>query len=291
MRVQSAVIIPHYNDVDRLHRCLAALEGQVVDGIEVVVVDNNSAVDLSALRQRFAWVRFLVELRKGAAHARNLGVKATTARELFFLDADCLPAPDWIAVAREAVRRGDLVGGAIDVFDETPPPRSGAEAFETVFAFDNRDYVERKGFSVTANLLTNRAVFEAVGDFIDGVSEDAEWCLRARAKGFRIVLAEDLRVAHPTRSDWPALVKKFRRITEESFALQCAARGSAAARLRWGLRSLAMGLSPLAHLPKIWRSKNLDRPAERWRASTTLFRIRALRAGWMFAQAVGGRQK
>lgn len=125
MRVQSAVIIPHYNDVDRLHRCLAALEGQVVDGIEVVVVDNNSDVDLSALRQRFAWVRFLVEPRKGAAHARNLGVKATTARELFFLDADCLPAPDWIAVAREAVRRGDLVGGAIDVFDETPPPEAG----------------------------------------------------------------------------------------------------------------------------------------------------------------------
>ena len=34
-----------------------------------------------------------------------------------------------------------------------------------MFAFDNRTYVEAKGFSVTANLFTTRAVFDAVGGF------------------------------------------------------------------------------------------------------------------------------
>lgn len=287
MRMQSAVIIPHYNDVARLARCLAALAPQTGDGTETVVVDNNSTADLSAVHLRFPAVRFVTEPRKGAAHARNRGVRETTAPEIFFLDADCVPAPDWLAVARMAVQRSDIVGGAIDVFDETPPPRSGAEAFETVFAFDYKDYIERKGFSVTANLLTTRTVFEAVGEFIDGLSEDMEWCLRAREKGFRIALAEDLRVGHPTRSDWPALVKKFRRITDESFVLQRAKGNGPGFRLRWAIRSLAMAFSPIAHLPKIWRRSKLNGPLERWRATATLVRIRMLRAIWMAGQAAG----
>lgn len=285
MSVQSAVIIPHYNDTVRLGRCLHALLAQATSGTEIVVVDNNSTDELTAVRHRFPAVRFVFEPQKGAAHARNRGVQETTAPDIFFLDADCVPAPDWLAVARAAVRRSDLVGGAIDVFDETPSPRNGPEAFETVFAFDYKDYIERKGFSVTANLLTTRAVFQDVGDFVDGLSEDMEWCLRARTKGYRIVLAEDLRVAHPTRSDWPALIKKFRRITNESFELQRAEGDSIGLRLRWGLRSLAMFLSPIAHLPLIWRSPKLNGAVERWRGSFALLRIRATRAGWMIGQA------
>ena len=69
-------------------------------------------------------------------------------------------------------------------------PKSGAEAFECVFAFDNRAYVLDKGFTVTANLFCSRALFEDVGPFLTGVSEDLEWCMRARSKGYRIGYAE-----------------------------------------------------------------------------------------------------
>lgn len=291
MPVQSAVIIPHYNDTVRLARCLGALMSQDRSGVEIVVVDNNSTQDLTSVRLSYPDVRFVFEPQKGAAHARNRGVRETTAPDLFFLDADCLPAADWLAVARQAVRRSDLVGGAIDVFDETPAPRNGTQAFETVFAFDYKDYIERKGFSVTANLLTTRAVFNDVGNFIDGLSEDMEWCLRSRSKGYRIVLAEDLRVSHPTRSDWPALVKKFRRITNESFELKRLSGDTAGLRAQWGARSLAMLLSSFVHLHKIWRSPKLNGTGERIGASLVLFRVRAVRAGWMIAQAatLGGK--
>ena len=89
-----------------------------------------------------------METEKGAAVARNRGVAETTAPRLFFIDADCIPAPDWLAVGREVAVRADLIGGRVDVFDETPAPRSGAEAFETVFAFNFRKYIEVQGFSV-----------------------------------------------------------------------------------------------------------------------------------------------
>lgn len=287
MRAECAVIIPHFNDVRRLARCLEALRAQDRAGVEILVVDNGSTEPLDAVRAENPGVRFVTETRKGAALARNRGVIESGAAVLAFLDADCVPAPDWLAAVRRAAGRGDIVGGAIDVFDETPPPRSGAEAFETVFAFNYKDYIERKGFSVTANLVASRAVFDAVGPFVNGLSEDAEWCFRARGKGFRLVLDEAMRVAHPTRADWPALTRKWRRIAREMFALHMQAHPGPSGRIRWALRAVAMGASWLPHLPRILFSPRLDGAGERLRGAMTLIRLRLLRSYWMLRQVVG----
>lgn len=281
-----AVIIPHYNDVARLERCLAALMENDVGNAEILVADNGSTQSLEAVRRAFPSVRFLTEAEKGAAAARNHGVRATRAPVLLFLDADCIPAADWLETARRASPGADLIGGRVDVFDETPPPRTGAQAFETVFAFDFRNYIEVQGFTGAGNLVTTRKVFEDVGGFVNGLSEDKDWSMRAVAKGYRLVYDDDLVVSHPSRSDWPALRHKWNRLTRELFASNG---NTAGARLRWGLRGLAMPASALLHLPKIWRSPKLHGASERWRAGTTLIRIRLLRMVWMLRQALGFR--
>lgn len=277
---RAAIIIPHFDDAARLQRCLAALVPQLRPEVEVVVVDNNSPTrpDLTAA------LRLVIEPQKGAANARNRGVAETTAPLLFFLDSDCVPAANWLDTALDAAARADLVGGTVTVFDETPAPRSGAEAFETVFAFDNRGYIEKEGFSVTANLLTRRDIFEAVGGFRDGLSEDLDWCHRARAAGYRIVHAPDLQVSHPSRSDWPALERKWRRITRESFGVNG---NGPRARLKWALRALAMLPSIAAHAPRILRDARLAR-GEKLAALGTLARQRLTRMAWMLRQAAGG---
>ncbi len=280
----AAVIIPHYNDTARLIRCLAALMPQVTAGVEVVVVDNNSTADLGAVRAIFPDLRLVTEPAKGAANARNRGVAETGAPLLLFLDCDCVPAPDWIAAALSAAGKSDLVGGRVDVFDETPPPRSGAEAFEAVFAFDNKGYVETKGFSVTANLVTRRDVFAATGPFVHGLSEDLDWCRRATAKGFRLTYDDALRVSHPTRSDWSALEKKWRRLTDEGFGVNGR---TPARRMVWACKALAMPLSVLAHAPRVLGHPVLT-GAERARALATLARLRLTRMVWMLRQAARG---
>ena len=214
--------------------------------------------------------------------ARNRGVAETTARHLFFLDCDCVPNPDWVATALAICDRADVIGGTITVFDETPVPRSGAEAFEAVFAFDNRDYIEKKGFTVTANLLTTRDVFEATGGFRSGLSEDLDWCHRAVGRGFNLIHEDSLRVAHPTRSDWTALRRKWHRLTDEAWGLQ--GKGLAS-RLRWGLRACAMPASIFVHTPRILRAHQLVGMSERWTAWITLSRLRLIRCGWMLQQA------
>jgi GT2 family glycosyltransferase len=281
----AAVIIPHYDDVARLTRCLTALLQGWQRGVEVVVVDNGSHQPLDAVRAAFPTVRFLTEPTPGAAAARNRGVAETCAPLLWFLDADCVPAPDWLAVARRVATRADIVGGSVEVFDETPGPRSGAEAFEAVFAFRVRRYVKEEGFAVTANLLTTRRVFEAVGPFVPGLSEDKDWGLRARAAGFGLVYEDSLRVAHPSRRDWAALRSKWQRLTRESFALHGA---GIAARLRWAVRALALPPSALADLPKVLTSPRLRGTGERAAGAAVLLRLRGLRCLWMLRQAAGG---
>lgn len=288
----AAIIIPHYNDMDRLLRCLAALVPQLRSSVELVIVDNGSTDSLAPLAAAHPGLRVVTEPEKGAAAARNRGVRDTTAPWLFFLDADCVPAPDWLDRALGHARAGaaaaradpiaDLIAGRVDVFDESPGPRSGAEAFETVFAFRCRDYVEKEGFSVTANLLTRRAVFLATGAFVNGLPEDKEWCLRARARGFAIAYDDALAVAHPTRRDWTALRRKWRRLSQEAHALHRLQGGGGGA---WALRAGAVLASGPAHLPQMLRAPLT--PGERRRGAATLLRLRAVRAVWMARQALG----
>lgn len=283
----AAVIIPHYNDTVRLGRCLAALAPQLDaagPAVEVVVADNGSTEDLSALKAAHPGLRFLTEPTKGAAAARNAGVAATRAPWIFFLDADCIPDPDWLATALALGGTDEMIGGRIEIFDETPPPRSGAEAFETVFGFAQKDYVERKRFSVTANLLTTRRVFEATGPFRPLLAEDLDWCHRAGAAGYAIRYAPELAVSHPSRSDWTALERKWRRITSEGFHVNGTGLG---ARLKWAVRAGAVLASGIAHLPRVMTHPALN-GLERRRAAATLLALRTRRCLWMLREAATG---
>ena len=284
-----AVIIPHYNDVERLERCLADLMLNDIAGAEILVVDNNSPQPPDQLHDRFPAVRFLTETEKGAGPARNCGVAASRAPLLAFIDADCVPNQDWLATARRVAMRADLIGGRVDVFDETPPPRSGAQAFEKVFAFNFKRYIEVQGVSGAGNLVTSRAVFDDVGPFRAAVSEDTDWTRRAVAEGYRLEYADDLVASHPSRTNWLELRSKWRRLMQESFALELATHPVAKARFRWGLKALAMPASALVHLPKILFSPKLDGLGERLRGALTLVRLRILRMVWMLRQAMSGK--
>ncbi|MEM6825019.1 MAG: glycosyltransferase [Pseudomonadota bacterium] len=283
----ASIVIPHYRDVDRLRRCLEALARSTEAALsraEVVVVDNTSGVDLSWVEQDYPFARLVTESEQGAACARNRGVHETTAPRIAFLDSDCVPRGDWLTRVLDVALadEGEVKGGEITTFDETPPPRSGAEAFEAVFAFDQRSYVEDKGFTVTANMVFERALFERVGELTNGLSEDVEWCRRAVAKGAVITYDPGLSVSHPTRGDWPSLRKKWLRTTREGYGTELANRGA------WIRKALLMPLSAVAHGPRVLLSPRLNGPGERLRGLFTLFRLRLVRGWWMLVLAWGG---
>lgn len=270
-----SVVIPHYDDPASLDRCLSALGQQTIaEPFEIVVADNMSPQGEAAIAAAIGGrARLALAHDRGAGPARNAGVAESTGEVLAFTDSDCVPQPGWLAAGVAALERHDLVGGRMTV-EVGANERSGAEAFEQVFAFDNRSYVEDKGFTVTANLFVRRATFDAVGGFRTQVSEDAEWCWRARAAGYRLGYAHDAVVGHPARPDWAALLHKWRRINAESFALACEARGG---RMRWLAKSWLLPVSIVAHVPRVLRSPALSQTAHRRAALATLARLRMWR--------------
>jgi GT2 family glycosyltransferase len=270
-----SVVVPHFHDLASLDRCLECLGRQTwpADDVEIIVADNNSPEGLDAVAKVVAGrARLTLVPEAGAGPARNGGVALAKGAILAFTDCDCRPEPGWLAAGVRALGAHDIVGGAMTVLVDDLARMTPEEAFERVFAFANRAYVEQRGFTVTANMFCRRDVFDRVGGFLaTKVSEDREWCYRAREAGFTLGYAAGAVVGHPARRTWPDLVKKTRRINAETFGLLASRPGG---RLWWLLRTLALPLSAVAHTPKALASRELGGLGQRLAAVGVLYRLR-----------------
>jgi cellulose synthase/poly-beta-1,6-N-acetylglucosamine synthase-like glycosyltransferase len=274
-----SVIMPHYQDLGGLEIGLQALEAQTYpkDRFEIVIADNNSPVGLDAVR---AVVRDRAKLvlvtDKGAGPARNGAVAASRGEVLAFIDSDCVAEPQWLEQGVKALDRFDLVGGRVRVLVSDPERMTPAEAFERVFAFDFKTYIEKKGFTGAGNMFCRRELFEKVGGFGVGMSEDVDWSRRAVAGGARLGYAPEASIGHPARITWEQLSGKWRRINAETYGLMNGQKGQ---RARWLLRNLLLPLSAVAHTPKVFRSPELDTLEQRLKALAMLYRMRLWRLG------------
>lgn len=269
-----SVVIPHYEDLQRLRLCLAALCAQTypADRFEVIVADNASPVGLAAVLEAVAGrAKVVVVTDPGAGSARNGGAALARGEVLAFTDADCVPGQTWLEAGVLALRDADFVGGRVEVTIEVPGRPTPTEAFEQVFAFDNARYVNRLGFTVTANLFCWRRVFAAVGGFRVGVPEDLDWCVRASGEGFSLSYADEAAVGHPARRTWSELTRKWRRLNVEAYGLMAGRSGGA---MRWLIRSLLLPVSAIVHTPKVLASRDLEGSAQKWSALMILYRLR-----------------
>src|SRR5258708_565580 len=185
-----SVIIPHLNQPDGLEACLRSLEAQSLDRslFEIVVVDNGSAVAPHEVVARYPSARLLRESQPGPGPARNTGTRSATGDVFAFIDADCRAHPDWLRTALQVLHSlpsRTILGGDVRIWRNKDGEFTAIEAYESVFAYRFKLYIEQHGFSGTGNLVMFREDFETIGPFagID-VAEDMEWGQRACSAGF-----------------------------------------------------------------------------------------------------------
>jgi len=274
MRV--SVIVPHYDDLRRLDVCLSALGKQTFPktDFEIIVADNGSPQGFQEVESIVAGRAQLISIaEKGAGPARNGGAAVAIGEVLAFLDSDCVPEPQWIAEGMVALAGHDVVGGSVNVFANDPDKLTAAEAFECIFAFNNENYLRRKGFVVSANLFCEKVVFDRVGGFATGVSEDVDWCHRALAQGLRIGFAPKAAVGHPARRSWAELKRKWSRINSQTYVLKLKKRGG---KLYWILNCFLLPISAFVHTPRVLMSQKLS-GRQKIAALVILYRIRLWR--------------
>lgn len=219
--LQVSVIIPTYNDDERLQKCITALAEQSLDSrcYEVIVV-NNSTEEVNC-RLPESGFKLLQEITPGSYAARNKGLEIAKGKIIAFTDSDCIPDREWLKNGLSALTNAcaDRIAGKVEVFPQNSR-MTAVECYEKIFAFDQMDNA-RRGSSVTANLFVKREVIDLVGHFDSSLLSggDIEWNVRASQAGFGIVYDEEAFVLHPARHSWRQLSKKIERTTGGRFSM------------------------------------------------------------------------
>lgn len=275
------VIVPHLNQPDMLRACLASLMAGTRVPDEVIVVDNGSRQMPHKTCEAFENVTLLQEKTPGPGPARNHGIAHATGDILAFIDADCLAHINWLAEAEAAMAdpEAQILGGDVRIAYVDEAKLTVLEAYESIYAYRMDRYIAREGFTGTGNLVIRPEVFADVGPFAGiGVAEDRDWGQRATAKGYTIRYVGGMRVYHPARETFGQLRQKWDRHMAHDYTRD---RASLKGKMKFAAKTLAMGVSPLAELPRVVASDRLDGFGNKLRALAGLTRIRAYRTGRM----------
>lgn len=223
-----AVIVLNYRTAALTLDCLASLEGEIVPGIGVLVVDNASGdgsaeqIERAIAERWSAWASLLRSpLNGGFAAGNNLGIRAVEARAYVLLNSDTRVRPGAMAELIRAMHSrpdagiigaGLLTGeGGADAshFRATAPLSEfvrGANTgvvtrllrrFEPAMpATEEPCEADWVGFACA---LIRRETFEKVGLLDDGYFmyfEDLDFCRRARATGLSVLYWPRSKVVH-----------------------------------------------------------------------------------------------
>ena len=162
-----SVVVPTRDRRQALERCLAALDRQTLEPLEVIVAEDEAG--------------------DGPAAARNAGVRAAHGEIVLFTDDDCEPEPGWAAALGAAVAEHGVAAGLT-----LPPPGAGATtvASQTITnhlqAWAERHGSPSPGFAPTSNLGARRSLLAEIPfdeSFPAAAGEDRDWAARVRGRG------------------------------------------------------------------------------------------------------------
>lgn len=107
-----SIIIPVYNQTDKLRLALLSIENQTYKNIEVIVVDDgsDSQVTSHVSQGNYSFpIQFYRQENKGAPVARNKGFEMSKGEFVIFWDADIVAYPDMLEKMYEALQEESQV--------------------------------------------------------------------------------------------------------------------------------------------------------------------------------------
>ena len=133
-----SIIIPAYNEEKYIGECLAhVLKYKTPAVSEVIVVNNASTDETSAVARRYPGIKVVDEPRKGLTRARQRGLQEATGDLLAYIDADTRMPQFWLPILeREFQSDRELVclSGPYDYYDLPAARRFLARMFWKIVA-------------------------------------------------------------------------------------------------------------------------------------------------------------
>jgi glycosyltransferase involved in cell wall biosynthesis len=217
MDLQATVIIPTFEDWDRLQICLDCLAGQSAGSaiFDVIVANNNPSPEVPISLRVASNARVIHAAKPGSYAARNAALREARGAVLFFTDSDCQPDRRWIEAGLEAISRlgpNGRIAGAIELFPNAVH-WTAPELYDRILHHKQEDYANR-GWGATANLIVRRAAFDLTGLFNEDRFSlgDREWNTRATELGCELAYSPEALIRHPARASFAELAKRCRRL-------------------------------------------------------------------------------
>lgn len=198
-----SVVIPVYNSSAELELCLAALRGNSITPVEILVVDDGSTEDIGSVARRFEAEVLSTGGRRGPATARNRGGARAIGDILFFVDVDVIVQPD--TLARVAAHFADPdVAAVIGSYDDSPAARQVLSQYRNLMHYYTHQHSSRHATTFWSGCgAIRRDVFLLLNGFdasyLKPAIEDIELGYRLTSAGYHIVLDHQLQVKHLKR--------------------------------------------------------------------------------------------
>jgi GT2 family glycosyltransferase len=198
--VKVSVVVPVYNAEDTLADCINSLLSLHYprEHVEFLLVDNASTDRTSTILASYrADIKILFEKKKGAAAARNTGLRHARGEIIAFIDSDCVADPEWLQnlILPLHDARVGIVGGRI----LAQSPINKIEAFgETIHDHNLSINAWKPPHAMTANWSSRLSVLRTVGLFDETFlrGQDADLSYRIVQAGYQLVYEHEAVVYH-----------------------------------------------------------------------------------------------
>lgn len=190
-------IIPAYNAERTIAQCIESVLKQECDK-EALVIDNGSTDKTREIIGRFP-VRLLIEEKKGAAAARNKGLREANGNYIAFIDSDVVLPEGWIKKALKKLESNEKIvgvgGPGISV-----EKNIYSETLDSLLFGKDKHVKERYVDSLaTMNILYRKRDIEDIvfnTRFETAAGEDPEFNFQLREKGGLLLYSRKLFVYH-----------------------------------------------------------------------------------------------
>jgi glycosyltransferase involved in cell wall biosynthesis len=154
-----SVVVPSWDEEKYIGNCLASVNHQTYQNLEVIVVDSSSDRTPYIAESYGAGV---VRVPEGnVSYARNQGARTASGSTLFFLDADCIIAHDCIERLASALMPGTvLTHGSHVVYDD---------GVHTLY-WAVRNLLVPKDYTDGRDICIRTEAFWGIGGFDEGVN-------------------------------------------------------------------------------------------------------------------------
>jgi glycosyltransferase involved in cell wall biosynthesis len=204
-----SVISVAFNEAHHVGLLKKALEElHLPDGIEVesILVDGGSADGTADAAREAGFDQVIERPNASIPVCRNAGIEAARGNWLAFLDADCLPQPDWLEKASPWLNTPEavIIGWPVE------PPAAERTWVENAWyvhwsrknaATPSPDGSVRKDafrLITTRNMLLTRQANDQLQGFDENLptGEDTDYVFRAYTSGIKVLGVPSLRVIH-----------------------------------------------------------------------------------------------